>query len=96
MLSTGKTITKSDITDSSPDTTSAAKRLGTQYVDTPIYRSAETSIEPVTNLTGNETPNEPQFDKDAPVWARQIWTVIKVFLTTFRKSALLSRYWIRY
>ncbi len=77
MLSTGKKKTNSDITDSSPDTTPAAKRLGTQHIDIPIYRSAETSMEPVTNLTDNETPNEPQFDKDAPIWARQIWTVIK-------------------
>ncbi len=33
-------------------------------------------MEPITNLTGNETPNKPEFDKDAPIWARQIWTVI--------------------
>ncbi len=42
-----------------PDTTPASKRFGTQYVDIHIYHSAETSMEQVTNLTGNETPNEP-------------------------------------
>ncbi len=67
MLSTDKKGIKSNITDSSHDTTPAAKRLGTHHVDIPLCCSAETSMEPVTNLTGNETPNEPQFDKDAPV-----------------------------